>query len=202
MISVADLADEVGLSTAEVRAVAKMAGLNVSNATNHLDEASAQRIRDVLAGRVDVKPPRAPFPVAKIAISFGIVVLLIGVIAAIGAVVNRPAAISVQAGDCFDEPDLFAFRLDPVSCNGPHKYRAYARMDLALKFREEYGEAYPGRSVIEEHVKARCEALNTGQASDPFAGLGIVSTYEIYYFFPEEQAWKNGARSAVCATRE
>lgn len=193
MIKVSELASELNLGEHEVRAVCKMAGIDVGNATTHINDADAQQVRDILAGRVAFKPPKVrkqmpPGATAKLLVVGGIVIALV---TAIGVWANQPASITVRPGDCFDEPEIFGAKLSPVSCNGPHKYEAYAKMDLTAKF-----DVYPGRDEVEKHVRSRCEALRGNRGEEAFSLV-----FQIYYFFPEERAWDDGARSAICATR-
>lgn len=193
MISVSELAKELGLDDHELRAVAKVAGVKMAPSTMFIDQQEAQRIRGVLAGEVPLPRvrKRPAIPPGKLALLVGIMLA-----ASIGSVAlvkfaNRPGAVTVFPDDCFNAPSLFTFELNPVPCSEPHKYKAYARLDLGAIF----GEEYPGEKKVEARAKSRCDALYLGER-DPFGFTAL------YYFFPREGSWNNGARHAVCATRD
>ncbi len=197
MVRISELAEELDLSPHELRAVCALAGVTISAATTFIDDGDALRVRDVLEGRAKVKAPRRKVSVSPrtrlILAAAAIAAVLVGAGAAWYQ--NQPARITVRAGNCFNEPPILGSALDPVSCNGPHKYRAFARIELD----EHFGETYPGDDKVEAHMRDRCEALNTGQGAQ--AVTEFLLTVDIYYFYPHKSNWNRGVRAGICATR-
>lgn len=198
--TVAELAAELNLEVREVVALCTVAGVRVRDGSSRLRERDVRRVHDVLDGRIPMPDPQAvgtdasrgPRGVGRwIVVVGGIGLVAILVFGATRAYdwIERPSSIDVRSGDCFENPGLFAATIEPVPCDEPHAYRAFATLDLSEVFDE-----WPGESAIEDHAADRCSAL-APQQSDP-----DVLFVQIFYFGPNERGWRDeAARRVVCA---
>jgi hypothetical protein len=196
-MTVEELALQLDLQVHEVLALCTVAGVKGKGPGSDLSDRDVRRVNDVLEGRIQIPElkatPKSSEPTSHLFRNV-LIVVVIGVVAWVGFVVfsfvNRPTEINVRSGQCFESPGLFGSTLEPVSCDEPHDYKAYATIDLDEVFAD-----WPGVDAVEEHARKRCEVLaeSTG-----------TTDYAIYYFGPATQrAWGNaGSHRIVCAVSD
>lgn len=195
-VTVAGLADEYQTGAREILALCVLLGIPADSAASVVPPGEVARLRDVLEGRAPLPEPKArktrsgPGSGKRVlaAISAVVVVVIVVTIAgALAGLANRDAAITVQPGQCFNEPSAFSVTLKAVVCSEPHDYKAFGAIDLDSVF-----DAWPGEAEIVAHAERRCQALaqETGQ-----------SAVEIYYFGPKnESTWTDeDTHRIVCA---
>lgn len=193
--TVRELASELGITVKEAMALVTVSGTAVRNPDQRLSAAQVRKARQVLEGKAKMaapKPARPPVPLKTVGVVVG-VLALIGIAVVVANFLTQPSSIRVQAGDCFENPDIVAFNLDPVPCSSPEAdYRAFA----VLRLTDVYGDEYPGVEELQRRGEERCAAL--APPVDP--AMGIMGP-QLEFFFPNnQQAWDSrSARKIVCA---
>lgn len=103
---------------------------------------------------------------------------------------------SLQAGDCFNDPEDFdevVFDVAAVPCSEPHDNEAFAVQSLAAAFP---GDAFPGPDVLWEHAYEIC----SGPLFDSYVGTPFLdSALDVFSFTPSSESWDQGDREFVCA---
>lgn len=192
-MTVAELADELGLTVKEVVSLCMVAGIAVGGGSAPLSDSDVERVHMVLEGKVAIPDkgtgrrrsgPPMRLRTVLIVLSLAFVSLIVG---GVLWLMNREASITVRSGDCFEDPGMIGNRIDPVPCNEEHDFKAYATIDMNSVW-----TTWPGVEEVESHAQERCQqlAIDTGTMS-----------FEIYYFGPmNERTWEDaGARRIVCA---
>jgi hypothetical protein len=134
---------------------------------------------------------------------FGIVVLLIAVLAvaaAVYAVINhgykpetkityQPAAVfSLQPGQCFDGQNGLGVTILP--CSSPHEAEVFATFQLP-------DATWPGDDAIQAEAQAGCQQRISGYMN-PQLVTNALSQESIY---PDQMTWAAGVRTVVCDVR-
>jgi hypothetical protein len=103
---------------------------------------------------------------------------------------------SLQAGDCFNDPEDFdeeVFDVAAVPCSEPHDNEAFAVQSLAAAFP---GDAFPGQDALWEHSYEIC----SGALFDSYVGTRFLdSGLDVFSFTPSSESWDEGDREFVCA---
>ncbi len=156
--TVAELASELGISVKEAMALVTVSGTAARGPDHRLTASQVRKAREVLEGKAKMsapKPARRPIPIKVVGAVLG-VSALVGIIVVVANFMNQPSTIRVQAGDCFENPDIVAFNLDPVPCSSPDAdYKAFAILRLA----DVFGDEYPGVDELLSHGEDRCASL-------------------------------------------
>lgn len=210
MITVGQLAEQLGITLKEAVALCVVAGVKVQGADTTLAPADVARVHDILQGRVNLPDPRLTAPKKKIGersrktssvgsvLAIGAISLLaIGGILVVYLVFGRgdTRVLRAQPGECFDAEVLLGVSVIPssvkvVPCDGPHGYKAFGTIDLDASYKE-----FPGFEQVKKHAEERCPAL---------AGATGVSGNKSLFLGPaDERAWKDEtAHKIVCAAPE
>lgn len=98
---------------------------------------------------------------------------------------------SLEAGECFDDPDLSAEGIsdvDKVDCAEPHDNEVFATFDLP-------GDDYPGDEQVRELAFTGCE-----ERFADYVGIDYASSVLfIFPIFPTEETWNEvDDREVIC----
>lgn len=103
---------------------------------------------------------------------------------------------SLQAGDCFNDPEDFdevVYDVAAVPCSEPHDNEAFAVQSLAAAFP---GDAFPGQEALWTHSYEIC----SGPLFDSYVGTRFLdSALDVFSFTPSSESWEQGDREFVCA---
>lgn len=100
-------------------------------------------------------------------------------------------ASDLRAGDCYDLKDPAADTIDEVTarpCTEEHEYEMFFVDSLV-------SGSYPDQAVFETFVVDNC-----GPAFASYVGKAYEdSELDVFWFYPEPDAWEGGDRSVQCA---
>lgn len=129
------------------------------------------------------------------------VVVVMGVVGAVGAASRDESGaivgagdlhiVDVQVGDCFDLNDASDIEevgeIRAIPCDEPHTFEAYFLRDLPAG-------SYPSRSVLDAETEAACLP-----SFEPYVGRDY-ETSELYVtsFEPTPEGWDEGDHSILC----
>jgi Septum formation len=134
---------------------------------------------------------------------FGIVVLLIAVLAVAAAVyvlihhevkpkvklTYQPAAIfNLQAGQCFDGQNTLGVTVVP--CSSPHEAEVFATFPLPES-------TWPGENTVKTAAQAGCQQRVAGYMNPQLAASALSQEY----IYPNQKTWAAGVRTVVCDVR-
>lgn len=209
MITVGQLAEQLGISLKEAVALCVLSGVQVTGASTTLTPADVARVHDILEGRVHLPDPNVPAKkkaigerrlkrsrVPTMLTVLAIFMLVSGLVFVLWIFRGNPRVLRAQPGDCFNA-DLVGLWVIPASvnvvpCDGPHGFRAVATIDLDATY-----TSWPGIEAVRQQAEQRCPALadasgvNSGTTTILFLGPG------------DEWTWRDETtHKIICATRE
>lgn len=123
-----------------------------------------------------------------------VVLVVVGVLAFAGGGSGGNTKYSdLKAGDCFKKPSGRFNNVDKVPCTEKHDLEVYAVVQHPAK----PGEAFPGGPELVRYANPLCLAQFKAYAGVAFETLNLKDVY----ITPRDSAWKDGARTIVCAVQ-
>lgn len=116
---------------------------------------------------------------------------LVGVVASLLVAACGQAALLVDEGQCFDNPDgrsEIVTNVDIVDCDDPHDNEMYA----VVAYPDQ--GSHPGDDVIRDFADETCI-----QRFEEFVGFDyLASELDLGYFWPTDESWDAGDRTVQC----